>query len=320
MTYSTICFVLRQAIYCMIPLLIVALGGMFSERSGVMNIALEGFMMIGAFAGTYFIHVVQANGMDGQWILLVAMVIGGLAGSVISLLHAFACINMRAHQVISGIAINLLVPALCIIVARATLDALQIRFTNSFRIAEIPGLSRIPLLGNVLFCNTYITTFIGFLIWLVALVALYKTRFGMRLRACGENPYAADAVGINVYRYRYLGVVICGFICGVGGMAWVIPNTTEFGATVGGYGFLALAVLVFGQWKPNRILFAAFFFALFKVIASAYTGIPVLLNSGISSYAFKLVPYVATVLLLTIASSKGGGPASLGEAYEKNGK
>ena len=164
------------------------------------------------------------------------------------------------------------------------------------------------------------TTLVGFLLWMTSLVVMYKTRFGIRLRSCGENPHASDSVGINVYGYRYAGVMISGFICGVGGIAWVIPNATEFGASVGGYGFLAMAVLCFGQWKPNRILFAAFFFALVKVVASAYTGIPVLLNSGISSYVFKMVPYLATVLLLTIFSAKGGGPAAVGEIYQKNGK
>ena len=320
MDFNTICFILRQAVYCMIPLLVAAIGGMFSERGGVQNMALEGLMIIGAFCGTYFIRIMQAHGFSGQWVLILALLIGGLAGLLLSLLHAFACINMHAHQVISGIAINLLAPALCIIVAKATLGVLQVGYTNTFRVMEVPRLSKIPLLGQVLFTKTYLTTLVGFLVWAAALFVLYRTRFGMRLRACGENPHAADSVGVNVYRYRYKGVMISGFLCGLAGVTWVIPNATEFGAAVGGYGFLALAVLCFGQWKPNRILLASFFFALFKTVSYVYTGIPLLLNSGINSYVFKMVPYIATVLVLAIFSDKSGEPAALGKIYIKNGK
>ena len=151
-------------------------------------------------------------------------------------------------------------------------------------------------------------------------VLLYKTRFGLRLMACGEHPQAADSVGVNVYRMRYAGVAISGALAGVGGLVFVVPTSTNFNATVAGYGFLALAVLIFGQWRPSRILFAAFFFGLMKTVASAYSGIPFLANLGIPNDVYKMVPYVATLIVLAFTSKNSMAPRAEGIPYDKGSR
>ena len=149
---------------------------------------------------------------------------------------------------------------------------------------------------------------------------LYKTKFGLRLRACGEHPQAADSVGINVYKMRYAGVAISGALAGIGGLVFVIPTSTQFNATVSGYGFLALAVLIFGQWKPARILFAAFFFGLMMTIASVYSGIPLLNGLGIPSDIYKMVPYAATLVVLAFTSKNSQAPRASGVPYDKGSR
>ncbi|MDO5522093.1 MAG: ABC transporter permease, partial [bacterium] len=216
-------FLIQQTMYFIIPLLIVALGGMFSERSGIVNIALEGIMTIGAFASILFINLFQ-DSMSGQMLLLLALVVAAVAGMIFSLFHAFASINMKADQTISGTALNMFAPAFAIFVARTLKGVQQIQFNNTFRIAEVPLLSKIPVIGDMFFKNTYITTYIGFLILIISTIVLYKTRFGLRLRACGEHPQAADSLGINVVRIRYAGVLISGALGGIGGLVFVIPT------------------------------------------------------------------------------------------------
>jgi len=309
-------FIVQQTMFFSIPLLIVALGGMFSERSGVINIALEGIMIMGAFTGILFINVVQQV-IPGQPVLLMAVFVSAITGVAISLLHAYASINMKANQVISGTAINLLAPALAIYIARTFRTIQQIPFINQFRIEKAPVLGNIPVLGPLLFQNTYLTTYIGFLILAGAAVLLYKTRFGLRLRACGEHPQAADSAGINVYRMRYAGVMISGALAGLGGLVFVIPTSTLFNAEVSGYGFLALAVLIFGQWKPGRILAAAFFFGLLKAISSSYSGITFLKAVPIPSYVYKMIPYIATLVVLAFSSAKSQAPKAEGIPYDK---
>ena len=202
-------FVIQQMMYFSIPLLIVALGGLFSERSGVINIALEGTMIIGAFCGIFFISVMQQT-MPGQTVLILGMLIAMASGMLISLVHAYAAINMKADQTISGTAINIFAPAFVIFVARAVQGVQQVYFVDQFRIDSVPILGDIPVIGPMLFQKTYITNYIGIAILVISWLVLYKTRFGLRLRACGEHPQAADSVGINVYKMRYAGVLISG--------------------------------------------------------------------------------------------------------------
>ena len=315
---ETIYFIFQQTMLFTIPLMIVALGGMYSERSGVVNIALEGIMTMGAFTSILFIHFFE-NTLSGQLLLILAILIAGITGALFSLLHAYAAIHMKADQVISGTALNLFAPAFAIFTARIVTEngVQQIPFKNTFRITEVPLLSKIPFIGDLFFKNSYISTYIGFLILIISTIVLYKTRFGLRLRSCGEHPQAADSVGINVYKMRYVGVLISGCLGGIGGLVFVVPTSTNFNATVAGYGFLALAVLIFGQWKPMRILYAALFFGLMKTIAAAYSGIPFLANLGIPSYLYKMVPFIATVIVLAFTSKKSQAPKAAGVPYDK---
>ncbi len=318
---DAIYFLVQQMMFFSIPLLIVALGGMFSERSGVVNIALEGIMVAGAFCSILFISQMQ-HLLSGQLLLLLAIVVAAVSGMLFSLLHAYAAINLRSDQTISGTALNMIAPAAAIYLARMIQPngVQQIQFTNTFRITKVPVLGDIPVLGPLLFQNSYITTYVGFIILVVSALVLYKTRFGLRLRACGEHPQAADSVGINVYRMRYAGVLISGALGGLGGLVYVIPTSTNFNATVAGYGFLALAVLIFGQWKPLRILFAAFFFGLMKTIASSYSGIPFLQSLGIPSDIYKMVPFIATLVVLAFTSKKSQAPRASGVPYDKGAR
>ncbi|MEG0639930.1 MAG: ABC transporter permease [Clostridia bacterium] len=318
---DTIYFLVQQMMFFSIPLMVVALGGMFSERSGVVNIALEGIMVMGAFCSLFFINKME-TAMSGQLLLLLGIGVAVVSGIVFSLLHAYAAINLKADQTISGTALNMAAPAIAIYCARMMQDngVQQISFENTFRIEKVPVLGDIPVLGPLLFQNTYITTYIGFAILVVAAFVLYKTKFGLRLRACGEHPQAADSVGVNVYKIRYAGVMISGALAGLGGLIYVVPTSTNFDATVSGYGFLALAVLIFGQWKPLRILFAAFFFGLMKTIASTYSGIPMLMNLGIPSDIYKMVPFLATLIVLAFSSKKSQAPRASGVPYDKGGR
>lgn len=314
---ETIYFLVQQTMLFSIPLLLVALGGMFSERSGVVNIALEGIMIIGAFTGIFFISRF-GNLFSPMITLFIAIIISALSGLIFSLFHAYASINMSADQVISGTALNIFAPAFAIYVTRAIQVVQQISFVNNFRIESVPVLGNIPIIGNLLFKNAYITTYFGFIILALSWFALYKTRFGLRLRSCGEHPQAADSVGINVYKTRYFGVAISGALAGIGGLVFVIPTSTNFNATVAGYGFLALAVLIFGQWKPIRILYAAFFFGLMKTLASAYSGIPILSNLPISNSVYKMIPYITTIIVLAFTSKNSQAPKASGLPYDKS--
>ncbi|NLE69381.1 MAG: ABC transporter permease [Clostridiales bacterium] len=315
---DAIYFLVQQMMFFSIPLLIVALGGMYSERSGVVNIALEGIMVSGAFTSILLISNLQ-SGMSGQGLLLIAIVVAVVTGALFSLLHAYAAISLRSDQTISGTALNMIAPASAIYLARMIQPngVQQVQFTNTFRIEKVPLLGDIPVLGRLLFQNAYITTYIGLIIFAAAAIVLYRTRFGLRLRACGEHPQAADSVGINVYKIRYAGVLISGALAGLGGLVYVIPTSTNFNATVSGYGFLALAVLIFGQWKPLRILGAAFFFGLMKTVASAYSGIPFLRDLGIPSDIYKMVPFIATLIALAFTSKRSQAPRASGVPYDK---
>lgn len=312
-------FIVQQTMFFAIPLLIVALGGMFSERSGVVNIALEGIMVIGGFISIAFIHIFE-NRMSGQLLLLLAVIIAGVSGAVFSLLHAFASINLKADQTISGTALNLFAPAFAIFVARMVQGLQQIPFKDTFHIAKVPGLGDIPFLGPLLFQNCYITTYLGIGIAILSEVVINHTRFGLRLRACGEHPQAADSVGINVYKIRYAGVIISGTLAGIGGLVFIVPTSTNFNASVAGYGFLALAVLIFGQWRTKRIFVAAFFFGIMKTFASAYSGIPILKELPISNEVYKMIPYIATLIILAFSSRNSQAPRAEGIPYDKSSR
>ncbi|MFP3154777.1 ABC transporter permease [Lachnospiraceae bacterium ZAX-1] len=316
---SIVYFIAQQTMFFTIPLLIVALGGMYTERSGVINIALEGIMVMGAFVSIFFINAVQGV-ISGQLLLLLAVLVAGAAGGIFSLLHAFASVNLRADQTISGTALNMFAPAFAIFIARMVTGMQQIPFQDTFHIAKVPILGDIPFIGPLLFQNCYITTYLGIAIFIIAGIVISKTRFGLRLRACGEHPQAADTVGINVYRIRYAGVFISGVLAGIGGLVFVIPTSTNFNASVAGYGFLAVAVLIFGQWRTGRIFMAAFFFGIMKTFASAYSGIPFLKDLPIPNEVYKMIPYLATLIVLIFLSKNSQAPKAEGIPYDKGSR
>ena len=316
---SVLYFVVQQTMYFAIPLLIVAIGAMYSERSGVINIALEGIMVMGAFVGIFFINTFQDR-MSGQGLLLLTILIVGVAGGIFSLLHASAAINMKADQTISGTALNMFAPAFAIFTARMIQGVQQIQFNDTFHIDKVPVLGDIPVLGDMFFKNCYITTYLGILIFIVAAFVIKRTRFGLRLRACGEHPGAADSVGVNVVKIRYAGVIISGVLGGIGGLVFVIPTSTNFNASVAGYGFLAIAVLIFGQWRSNKILMAAFFFGIMKTLASAYSAIPVLKSLPIPNEVYKMIPYIATLVVLAFLSKASQAPRAEGIPYDKGSR
>ena len=296
------------AIAYTIPLLITALGGLFSERSGVVNIGLEGLMVVGSFAGALTISTLQPLLPTGAaWIgLLVAM----LAGATFSLLHAFASINLNANQVISGTAINMVAGALTVFIARNVSGSGNIQIVRGLTRIDIPILHRLPVVGRLLFTQTYATTWLVLLILGLSWFVLDRTAFGLRLRACGEHPEAADAAGVKVLRIRYVGVVISGAFSGLGGAIILVTYSGEFNGSVAGLGFLALASLIFGQWKPMGILGATLFFGFASTLANVSQMIPILLR--IPGLLLKAFPYVVTLIALILFSKSSRAPRAAG--------
>lgn len=318
---DTLYYLVQNMLPVAIPLILVALGGMFSERSGVINLALEGIMLFGAFFGCLTVFFTQNSGLNPQMILLIAMLVAAIAGIVYSMLLSFAAINMKADQTISGTALNMLIPAVILLFAKMNFNSDGITTGVAFYIREVPVLSRIPVIGNLFFRNTYLTIYIGFLLLIISAVVFYLTKFGLRLRACGEHPQAADSVGVNVYLMRHLGVGISGLLGGIGGFFYsvgVMDGNVNGHTGVAGFGFLALAVMIFGQWKPWKIALAALFFAFLRTLAYSVSLIPVLNTLDINQTYFKMLPYVATMVVLVFTSKKSRAPKAEGIPYDKS--
>ncbi|MCM3666486.1 ABC transporter permease [Mesobacillus subterraneus] len=312
--WSIIEQIFPYAIIFTIPLLITALGGLFSERSGIVNIALEGLMVIGAFSGALSIHYLSGVLDNNTLVLWLGLLAAVLAGVLFSILHAFASINLNANQIISGTAINLIATALTVFLARNITGSGNIRITSGFSPSNVPFLSDIPVIGDLFFTKTYPTTWFVLAILFVSSFVLYKTRFGLRLRSCGEYPQAAEAAGINVRRVRYSGVLISGAFAGLGGALIIVTYAGEFTGTVSGLGFLALASLIFGQWKPLGVLAATFFFGFASTIANVSQVIPEL--AVIPPILLKIFPYVVTLIALVIFSKSSQAPKAVGETFD----
>lgn len=311
--WAIIVQVFPYAIAFTVPLLITALGGLFSERSGVVNIGLEGLMVVGFFTGALVISKLELTLTDTAiWIGLLAALI---AGALFSLLHAFACVSLNANQVISGTAINMIAGAITVFLARDITGSGNILIINGLVRRSIPVLSKIPILGRLIFTRTYATTWLVLAILIVSWFVLYKTSFGLRLRACGEHPQAADSAGVNVYKMRYIAVMISGAFAGLGGAIILVTYSGEFNGTVSGLGFLALAALIFGQWKPLGVLGATFFFGFASTIANVSQVIPAL--SGIPGILLKNFPYIITLVVLMLSSKYSQAPRAAGEPYDK---
>ena len=313
-----------------IPLLLVALGGMFSERSGVINIALEGIMVVGALMSCLFMRYMDMSGFGPahpQLAMLFTILAAAACGTVFSLLLAFASINLKADQTIGGTALNMLAPAFAVVLTWAIQGQGQTTI-------NIPTWARITqstlgieandsLFQYFTFKSFYLTTPIALLLLVAAIILLYKTKFGLRLRACGEHPQAADSVGIKVYRMRYAGVCLSGFLGGIGGLAYTLAAGSGFQSSVAGYGFLALAVMIFGNWKPINILGASLFFALFKIVGSYSGSIPFLPSFDTvksSEYIYLMLPYIVTMILLILTSKKSRAPKAEGIPYDKGAR
>ena len=338
-------FLIRQTLIYAVPLMIVALAGVFSERSGVINLALEGIMIFGAFMGVVFVRAFQDAGLfdaaqkTGSWgalqgYLMLAMLGSAVMGGVFSLLLAFAAINLKADQTIGGTALNMLAPALVLflirIVAKQNVLLLKSGDSATWFIIKKSNLGIDPkadigFLGEALLNKVYLTTYVCILIFAVLSVILYKTKFGLRLRACGENPQAAGSLGINVIKMRYIGVVISGFLAGMGGFVFSVTTANcSANGEVAGFGFLALAVMIFGNWKPLNIAGGALIFGLFKCIAACYTtldingdGVYKLAEIGLSAHFYRLLPYVITLVVLAFTSKNSRAPKAEGIPYDK---
>lgn len=295
------------------PLLIIALGGLYSERSGVVNIGLEGLMGIGAFAAALFIQL-NFDSLDRNAIWM-GLILAALAGGVFSLLHAFASVSMKADQVISGTAINILSSAITIYLARKITGSANIQIVKGARRLSVPLLSKIPVIGPLLFSNIYITTYLVVILIVISWYLLYKTPFGLRLRACGENPHAADSMGVNVKLMRYTGVTLSGILAGLGGGIVIVTYSGEFSQlTYNGLGFLALAALIFGKWNPWGVLGAAMFFGTAKTIATLSTIFEEL--NQVPNIFLNTFPYVVTIIALVLFSKNSSAPKAAGEPYD----
>ena len=338
-------FIIQQTLLFAIPLMIVALAGVFSERSGIINLALEGIMIFGAFVGVLFVRSMQefavfSNALrNGNWLVLQglevgAMLVAAIFGAIFSLLLSFASVNLKADQTIGGTALNLMAPALVLFLVRilANQNTLQMKTGDAaswFMIKKSTfGIDKgvdLGFFGETFLNKVYLATYICIILFVVLSVILYKTRFGLRLRACGENPQAADSLGINVYHMRYAGTTISGALAGMGGFVYSLTtaNCTANG-DVAGFGFLALAVMIFGNWKPLNIALASLLFGLFKCISAAYTGIDIngdgvymLTKLGISSHFYRMLPYIVTLAVLAFTSKKSRAPKAEGIPYDK---
>ncbi|MBM3909159.1 MAG: ABC transporter permease [Firmicutes bacterium] len=313
--------VANSTLFFTVPLLITALGGMFAEKSGVVNISLEGTMVFGSFFSVLFINFMQNTfpDFDPSIMLLIAALIAAITGSLLSTLLAFSAVNLKANQVIGGTAINLFAAPMVIFIARTLNNVKNIPFDQTFNIQKVPLLGDIPIIGDVLFQDINILSFVGYVIALVAIFVIYRTRFGLRLSAVGEHPGAADSVGINVYQTRWVGTLISGALAGIGGLVFVVSSSVTFSGQVSGYGFLALAVMIFGQWKPEKILFASLFFGFMNALSIKYTLIPVF--DGLSlGYFFTVLPYLATLGALILTSKKSRAPKAEGIPYDKGSR
>ncbi|HBO36736.1 MAG: ABC transporter permease [Sphaerochaeta sp.] len=309
--WNTLISIFPYAIAYTIPMLMTSLGGLYSERSGVTNLGLEGLMLVGYFASAITIKMTEAT--LGVQALPLGLLVGVAAGAVFSILHAFASINLKADQVISGTAINMLATALTVYLARTISGSGNVRILMGIVRKNIPVLSQTPIIGPLFFSQSYWTTWLCLVIWALSWILLYKTSFGLRLRACGEHPSAVASAGVNVHRMRYFGVIMSGALAGLGGSVILITYSGEFNGTVAGLGFLSIAALIFGQWKPLGILGATFFFGIATTIANVSQVIPSL--SVIPPVFFKVFPYVATLLALVLFSKNSAAPKASGEPF-----
>lgn len=308
-------FIIPSAIFYAAPLILTAIGGVFSERSGVVNIGLEGLMVIGAFVGILFnLLYAETFGAATPWLALVAAMVAAL---LLSLIHAVASVSFRADQVVSGVAINLLAIALALYLVKKIFDKGQTDFiTERFGRYDMPLLSDIPIIGPMFFTQIYNTSILAIAVAIIAWFVIYKTPFGLRLRSVGEHPMAADTMGINVTKMRYIAVMISGALAGIGGAIYAQTISGDFGhATISGQGFMALAAMIFGKWHPLGAMGAALFFGFAQSLRIVGPSIPYI--ESIPSVFLLILPYVLTILALAGFIGRANAPKANGVPYIK---
>ena len=296
-------------------LTLVALGGCFSEHSGVINIGLEGIMVIGALGGSLVLKYMSVT-TPAIWVVLATVGVAIAAGVIYSLLLGVASITFKADQTLVGTAMNMLGVAAATVVVKSVNIAETMGSNNSPKVIYSAVKDKLLIVQG--------TEYSWFLLFALALlvasyIGLYKTKFGLRLQACGEHPQAAASVGINVLKMRYAGVMISGALGGLGGIVYITAGVSQWSFDVGvaGFGFLSLAVMIFGQWKPVRIVLAALLFGLFRALGSVYTGFDFLNNLNIPKSVYNMLPYIVSLIVLALTSKRSRAPKAEGIPYDK---
>lgn len=328
-------FLIQKTLIFAIPLLIVALAGMFAERSGIINIALDGIMIFGAFVGAVFalnIRKIPWFVDHNQLTFLLAMLVAMISGALFSLLLSFSAIKLKADQTIGGTALNLLAPAISLFLIKVFTgqDMLEMKTVRNSA-GEVKDFGFVLLndnlgpVGRTLFDKAYISTYIAIALFIILSVFMYKTKTGLRLRACGEHPQAADSVGINVEKMRYLGTTISGALGGLGGYIYIatVANGTATGA-VAGMGFLAIAIMIFGNWHPIGIAFGSLLFGFLKCLGVVYSNLDIngdgvysLTKLNLPMYFYNMVPYIVVLVVLAFSAGKSRAPKAEGIPYDK---
>ena len=296
-------------------LILVALGGCFSEHSGVINLGLEGIMVIGALGGALMMRYLPSD--IGAFAMILLVMLGAIIfGVVYSSLLGVASINFKADQTLVGTAMNLLGTAGATVIVKAINTAANPDDVSSTILYVDAKKSFIVNIGDFEFNWFMVITVIALV---AAYVTLYKTKFGLRLMACGEHPQAADSVGINVYKMRWAGVLISGMLGGLGGICYILAGVSEwkFENGVAGFGFLSLAVMIFGQWKPARIALAALIFGFFRALANVYFGFDFLVSLNIPGSVYNMMPYIISLIVLAFTSRHSRAPKAEGIPYDK---
>ena len=298
-------------------LMLVALGGCFSEHSGVINIGLEGIMVFGALGGALVMSSMPA-GTSAFIIIILSILAAMVLGILYSLLLAVAAINFKADQTLVGTAMNLLGTAAATVIVKAINTSANPNNPSS-TLQYIQAKKAFLLVDGYEF-NWFMPLALCLLI--LAYVILYKTRFGLRLMSCGEHPQAAASVGINVYKMRYAGVMISGLLGGLGGLVYITAGVSEwkFENGVAGFGFLALAVMIFGGWKPFRIALAAMLFGFFRALSNVYTGFDLLAALNLPSTVYNMLPYIISLVVLIFFSKNSAAPKAEGVPYDQGSR
>lgn len=297
------------------PLIFTALGGAFSENGGIVNVGLEGIMVMGAFSSVVFnLSFAKTFGIFTPWL---GLLIGAIVGLLFSLLHAVATVSFHADHIISGTVLDIMAPPLAVFLIKAIYNKGQTEnISASFGYFSFPGLSQIPFIGPIFFKNTSAPAWCAILLAVISWFIMYKTRFGLRLRSCGENPQAADTLGINVYAMRYSGVLISGLLGGIGGAVFAQSISGNFSvSTIVGQGFMALAAMIFGKWNPIGAMAASLFFGFAQSLSIIGSQLPGF--SAIPPVYLQIAPYLITIIVLVLFFGSSVAPKADGFNYIK---